>query len=162
MTPATPGPAPSDPPDWFSNRQRSVAFDARGLVLFTSDLRRRLARGREFAVCVASVAAARRANLQFRGQNHATDVLSFPGGDAGHLGDLLICARQAARQAERLGHSVDAELKILVLHGVLHLLGHDHERDHGAMRRLESRWRRTLGLPTALIERAAGSRRRSR
>ena len=96
----------------------------------------------------------RRANLQFRGQNHATDVLSFPDGDAEHLGDLLICARQAARQAERLGHSVDAELKILVLHGVLHLLGHDHEQDRGAMRRLESRWRRTLGLPAALIERS--------
>ena len=161
MTRATPGPATSDPPDWFSNRQRSVVFDARGLVRFASDVRRRLARGREFAVCVASEAAMRRANLQFRGQNHATDVLSFPDGDAGHLGDLLICARQAARQAGRLGHSVDAELQILVLHGVLHLLGHDHERDRGAMRRLESRWRRTLGLPAALIERAR-SRRRSR
>jgi probable rRNA maturation factor len=144
----------SDPPDWFSNRQRSVEFDGRGLVRFVSDLRRRLAHDREFAVCVASEAAMRRANLQFRGENHATDVLSFPDGDAGHLGDLLICARQAARQAQRLGHSVDAELKILVLHGVLHLLGHDHERDRGAMRRLESHWRRRLGLPAALIERS--------
>jgi probable rRNA maturation factor len=156
--PASPEPGDSDPPDWFSNRQRAVAFDERDVSRFAARLRERLARRREFAVWVASEAAMRLANERFRGQRRLTDVLSFPDGVSGRLGDLLICARQAERQARRRGHSVEAELKILVLHGVLHLLGHDHETDGGRMRRLEARWQRRLGLPAGLIERAAEAR----
>jgi probable rRNA maturation factor len=114
-----------------------------------------VARGREFAVVVSSDAAVRRANSRFRGLPKATDVLSFPDGENGRLGDILISAQRAQRQAEEHGHSVDEEIKILVLHGLLHLLGHDHESDNGEMKRAEIRWRRKLGLDSALIERAA-------
>jgi probable rRNA maturation factor len=81
-------------------------------------------------------------------------VLSFPAGDGSHLGDILISAPQARRQARRFRHSVEQELEILLLHGVLHLLGHDHEHDRGRMQRLERNWRRRLGLPGGLIERS--------
>ena len=140
-------------PDWFSNRQRSVKFDRRGLVHFALRLRRRLAGGREFAVCIAADQAVRKANLRFLGNDRTTDVLSFPDGGLSRLGDILISASRARRQARQQGHSVDAELKVLLLHGVLHLLGHYHEHDGGAMRRLEHSWRSELGLPRGLIER---------
>ena len=143
-----------EPADWFVNRQRSVRFDRRRLEEFGAALRRQVAGGREFAVCLASDQAVRRVNLRFRGRNQATDVLSFPDGEGLHLGDILISAPQARRQARRLGHSLDQELRILLLHGVLHLLGHDHERDRGRMRRLEQTWRRRFRLPAGLIERA--------
>jgi len=91
----------------------------------------------------------RRTNRQFRGKDKATDVLSFPGED-GHLGDILISVPTARRQAAEAGHGVDRELKVLLLHGILHCLGHDHETDDGAMERLERRLRRTW-IPKGLI-----------
>lgn len=148
--------------DWLANRQRAVRLDRRGLERFAAQLRRRLAGGREFGVRIASDDALRRANLRFLGKNCATDVLSFPGGDSLYLGDILISAQRARRQARRLGHSVEEELKILLLHGLLHLLGHDHERDRGRMQRLEQSWRRRLALPAGLLERAAVPARRAR
>jgi probable rRNA maturation factor len=92
-------------------------------------------------------------NRQFRGKDQTTDVLSFPGEDAGdiglegdtgtgHLGDILISVPAARRQAEEAGHSVDLEIKTLLLHGILHCLGHDHETDQGEMERLERRLRK--------------------
>ena len=84
----------------------------------------------------------RRVNRQFRGQDKATDVLSFPGED-GHLGDVLVSVPTARRQAAEAGQGVDRELKTLLLHGVLHCLGYDHETDRGEMARLERRLRRT-------------------
>jgi probable rRNA maturation factor len=142
-------------PPWYGNRQRSVKIDDLGVRSFLSRVGEDVARGREFAVVVSSDAAVRRANSRFRGQPKATDVLSFPDGADGRLGDILISAQRAQRQAEEHGHSVDEEIKILVLHGLLHLLGHDHESDNGEMKRAEIRWRRKLGLDSALIERAA-------
>jgi probable rRNA maturation factor len=105
-----------------------------------------------------------RLNRDYRKKSVATDVLSFPalvvpGHAARVAGDLAISIDTAARQAEAQGHALEDELKILILHGVLHLAGHDHERDDGEMRRLEQRLRRTLGLPAGLIERAAKQRR---
>ena len=132
-----------------------MRFDRAALLRFTSQVRRRLARGREFSVCIASDAALRGANSRFLKKDHVTDVLSFPAGEGLYLGDILISAARAERQAARLGHSVDQELKLLVLHGVLHLLGYDHERDDGAMSRAEQAWRRRLDLPAGLIERGA-------
>jgi len=84
----------------------------------------------------------RRVNRDFRGKDKATDVLSFPG-EEGHLGDVMISVPTARRQAAEAGHGVDRELKVLLLHGVLHCLGHDHETDQGEMERLERRLRRT-------------------
>jgi rRNA maturation RNase YbeY len=84
----------------------------------------------------------RRANRHFRGNDRTTDVLSFPG-ENGHLGDVLVSVPAARRQATAAGHNVDQELKILLLHGVLHCLGYDHETDQGEMELLERRLRRT-------------------
>jgi probable rRNA maturation factor len=84
----------------------------------------------------------RRVNRQFRHYDKTTDVLSFPG-DEGHLGDILISVPTARRQAETAGHGVDREIKILLLHGVLHCLGYDHETDQGEMEHLERKLRRT-------------------
>lgn len=83
----------------------------------------------------------RRANRTWRGKDKTTDVLSFPG-EEGHLGDILISVPTARRQAEAAGHPVERELKTLLLHGVLHCLGYDHETDQGEMERLERRLRR--------------------
>ena len=95
-------------------------------------------------------------NLAYRGKDYATDVLSFPA-DApkeGHLGDVVIATGVAARQAKEAGHSLRTELRVLALHGLLHLLGYDHEHDRGEMARVERRLRRRGGLREGLIERA--------
>ena len=84
-------------------------------------------------------------NERFRGRSKSTDVLSFPGGrsvEGWHVGDIAISVPTAREQAERSGSSAVAELKRLFLHGVLHCLGYDHERDHGEMNAQEKRWRR--------------------
>ena len=85
--------------------------------------------------------AMRRANREFRGKDQTTDVLSFPG-DGAHLGDVLISVPQARRQAAAAGRDPAREIQVLLLHGVLHCLGHDHEVDGGEMERLERRLRR--------------------
>ncbi len=90
-------------------------------------------------------AAMRKLNRELRGKDTTTDVLSFPGGDSPegyHLGDIVISIPQARRQSEEAGRSLDRELRILLLHGVLHCLGYDHETDDGTMDRLERRLRR--------------------
>ena len=85
----------------------------------------------------------RRVNRTYRGLDKPTDVLSFPGAD-GHLGDVLISVPTARRQAAARGVSAERELKVLLLHGVLHCLGYDHETDRGTMHRLERKWGRKL------------------
>jgi probable rRNA maturation factor len=89
--------------------------------------------------------AMRALNRDFRGRDEVTDVLSFPGEaslEEGHLGDVVVCVPQARRQAAAGGLTLERELRTLLLHGVLHCLGHDHERDDGEMDRLERRLRR--------------------
>lgn len=78
-------------------------------------------------------------NRAFRKEDRPTDVLSFPDGDGGLLGDIVIDVPYAARQARRRGHSLAREVQVLLAHGVLHLLGHDHETDDGTMFRLQRR-----------------------
>ena len=87
----------------------------------------------------------RRLNRTWRDRDRPTDVLSFPGEETPegrHLGDVAIAVPTARRQAAAAGHSVERELRVLTLHGVLHCLGHDHETDDGTMERLEKRLRR--------------------
>ena len=114
-------------------------------------------------------AAIRALNRDYRGKDAATDVLSFPAApepfalrgrrERAHLGDLAVSVETAGRQAAAEGHDLETELRILLLHGILHLAGHDHELDGGEMRARERELRRELGLPAGLIERASsGSR----
>lgn len=96
----------------------------------------------------ASDREVRRWNRELRGKDRPTDVLSFPGeegpaGEPRHLGDILVSVPTARRQAAAAGHGVERELRLLLLHGLLHCLGYDHETDDGAMERLERRLART-------------------
>ena len=93
-------------------------------------------------------------NRQYRRKDQTTDVLSFPAEEPGELGDVIIAFGVARRQAREARHSVATELRVLALHGLLHLLGYDHETDEGQMRRIERRLRRLGGLREGLIERA--------
>jgi probable rRNA maturation factor len=114
-------------------------------------------------VLVTSNATLRSLNRKFRGKNEATDVLSFPA-PLSELtdrskrlrlaGEIAISADIAVQNALRLGHIASQEVKVLALHGILHLVGFDHERDNGQMAQKESNLRGKLGLPSALIERA--------
>jgi probable rRNA maturation factor len=118
-----------------------------------------VARGREFHCLITGDAEIRSLNRQFRGKDAVTDVLSFPSEGNDPIGDIAISLGRARAQAREFGHSSEEEVCILLLHGVLHLLGMDHETDNGAMARAELRWRRKLKLPAGLIERATGMER---
>jgi probable rRNA maturation factor len=110
----------------------------------------------EVAVLLASDATLRKLNRNFRGKDRATDVLSFPPssmGGAQHGGDVAISLDTARRQADEHGHELDEELRILLLHGLLHLAGMDHETDDGEMAEREMKLRRKLKLPSSLIAR---------
>ena len=132
------------------------------------------ARGR-VSIALVSDDRIRALNRTYRRRNYATDVLSFPGAPpvaTGYLGEIVIARGVAKRQAREARHSELTELKVLALHGLLHLLGYDHEADGGRMQRLERRLRQKGGLREGLIERShsaesdrrrrTGPRRRSR
>jgi probable rRNA maturation factor len=98
-----------------------------------------------FSVRLCGDRAMRAMNRDFRGHDYTTDVLSFPGDarvEPGHLGDVVVCVPQARRQAAARGERVEREIRTLLLHGVLHCMGHDHDTDDGEMERLERRLRR--------------------
>ena len=121
-----------------------------------------------FAVRFTSDREMRRLNRDFRGKDKATDVLSFPGDgaprnhDGLHLGDVVIAVPTARRQAAERGDDVERELRTLLLHGVLHCLGYDHETDDGTMERLERRLRRRwVGRGRTAQSRATSRRRTS-
>jgi len=122
--------------------------------------------GTGIGILITRSAELQRLNRRFRRKNKPTDVLSFPAAaiDHGknypfvHLGDIAISADIAADNASRLGHSIQDEVKILILHGVLHLSGHDHASDKGQMAALETKLRRKFELPASLIERAGPGR----
>jgi len=127
----------------------------------SSDLRRFGARALKLiglegdvAILITTDRRIRELNRWYRQKDYATDVLSFPGDPRLDLaGDIAISAQIAARNAASLGHSHAAELKVLILHGMLHLGGYDHESDTGEMAGLEDHLRSQLGLPNALISR---------
>jgi probable rRNA maturation factor len=128
----------------------------RGLREFAKRLETEVAGGGKFCCLIADDKELRRLNREFRGKDYPTDVLSFPShGQAGSVsyGEIAISMDAARRQAAEYRHNVEAEIGILMLHGVLHLLGMDHETDRGQMSAAERKWRARLGLPAALIER---------
>ncbi|MBZ5591190.1 MAG: rRNA maturation RNase YbeY [Acidobacteriia bacterium] len=129
------------------------------LEAFARQLRERVTGGLRFQCLITGDRELERLNRQFLGKDYPTDVLSFPAaesaGTSKELGEIAISFERAREQARALGHSVSDEIRILMLHGVLHLMGMDHERDRGAMARAEIAWRHKLGLPASLIERVS-------
>jgi probable rRNA maturation factor len=150
-------------------RLRVLVADGEGRRLSAPGLTRWLARLAPIrargvvSVALVSDARVRALNREYRGRDSATDVLSFPSGGPSRplktasdrfLGDIVVALGVARRQARAAGHSELTELRVLVLHGLLHLLGYDHHRGNGAMARVERALRLKGGLPEGLIERA--------
>jgi len=131
-----------------------------GLVRFLREAQAVVGVKGEVAVLLARDATLRKLNREFRGIDKATDVLSFPpvalgaGHIAKHGGDLAISFETARRQAEQHEHTLNEELRVLMLHGLLHLVGMDHETDDGEMAEREAKLRKKLKLPVGLIARA--------
>jgi probable rRNA maturation factor len=147
-------------------RRNTAEARPRALARFARKLQDGVAKGRGFDCLITGDAEMRRLNREFLGKDFATDVLSFPSGAglparqgqtgrSAPLGDIAISLARARAQGRRRRHGAEDEIRILMLHGVLHLLGMDHEADGGRMARAEKRWRVRLGLPNGLIERVA-------
>jgi len=130
----------------------SGATRAPGLGRWLASIAPARARG-TMTIAIVPDGRVQQLNRRYRRKDVATDVLSFPSGERGYLGDVVIAAGVARRQAKQAGHSLQHELRVLALHGLLHLLGYDHERDAGRMARVEARLRRRGGLREGLIER---------
>jgi probable rRNA maturation factor len=138
----------------------------RALAAWLARIAPRSARG-TVAIGIVPDSKIRALNRTYRGVDKVTDVLSFPwqsGAESRrrltqsrppHLGDIVIAEGMARKQAKNLGHSLGIELRVLALHGLLHLLGYDHEVDNGRMARTEARLRRKAGLPAGLIARSS-------
>ena len=130
----------------------TAAMRAPGLARWLAFVAPARASGR-VTVAVVPDSRVRLLNRKFRHTDRATDVLSFPSREPGDLGDIVIATGVARRQAGDAGHSLQTELRVLGLHGLLHLLGYDHDGDDGRMARFEARLRRRGGLREGLIER---------
>jgi probable rRNA maturation factor len=125
------------------NRQRRRRVDEARVRRVLRGAARQLRVSGEVALVLAGDRTLHRLNRDYRGKDKPTDVLSFPGEAAG-LGDIVISVPTAERNARRLGRTLPQEIDVLALHGFLHVLGYDHEKDDGAMDRLERRLRRKL------------------
>jgi len=140
------------------NRQNRIRINQAVLARFEARLRRALRLGRRgMTICFVDDREMARLNRAFRGKPKPTDVLSFPANGTGnsglargesrnYLGDIAISPQTARKNAVRFERTLDNELRVLMLHGALHLMGHDHESDHGEMERKENRLRRKLRL----------------
>lgn len=136
------------------NRQRYRKIDPHSWREFAEQALRTIDSSKQSVTIVfVSDAAIKKLNKQFRGKNYATDVLSFPTQaedfeteHQSHLGEVVISVERAAAQAKENGLTFSNEVEQLILHGLLHLNGYDHETDHGEMNRLELRLRKRLGI----------------
>jgi len=148
------------------NRQKKVRVASGELEKFLGRIEKELRVGKQgVTVCFVGDAEIARMNKEFRGKTGPTDVLSFPAKEKqwrgkkkraekkkdaherdSYLGDIAIAPSVARRYAKKNGRTLDSELRVLILHGVLHLLGYDHETDRGEMDRIEQRMRRRFGL----------------
>jgi len=128
----------------------------RALALFAGKAQRAVGLSGAVTVLITTSAELRELNRKYRHKDRATDVLSFEINSTRDktIGDIAISGEIAAANAAELGHSTETELRILILHGLLHLAGYDHETDNGEMKSRESELRMRLKLPVGLIERA--------
>jgi probable rRNA maturation factor len=131
-------------------RVATRGLERRRVREFLKRLETEVAGGRAVCCLITNDAELRQLNRDFRGADYPTDVLSFPGSR-----EIAVSFDAVKRQAAEYDHSVAEEVEILLLHGVLHLMGMDHETDGGAMSRAERKWRARLGLPAGLIERVS-------
>ncbi len=161
-------PYPSTTPNASgASSRRPPALGRRALAAFLAAATEAVELPGQVTVLLTDDATVRRLNREFRHKDKATDVLSFPAaspddapipaGPNRTAGDLAISLDTAARQAEAFGHPLETEIRILILHGLLHLAGLDHETDSGQMARRETRLRRQFGLPASLIERSTSA-----
>ena len=150
---------------WMIVIRKPVAgLSATALARFVARARRVAGVRGSVDVLLAANSDLRALNRRFRGKNQPTDVLSFPAGESprnGFAGDIAISVDIAKQNARQFGHATAEEIKILCLHGLLHLAGFDHERDQGQMARRERSLRRTLGLVSGLTERSNAAARLS-
>jgi probable rRNA maturation factor len=129
------------------NRQRKIKIDTEAWETFAARAVNAIGKPDASAVIAfVSNKTIRQLNRQFRGIDKATDVLSFPAEEESNLGDVAISVETAAAQAKENGLTLDGELAQLILHGLLHLSGYDHETDNGEMNRLELRLRKKLRI----------------
>lgn len=134
------------------NRQRKRKVNAKHWREFTAEALRAIKReGSDVSIVFVSNAAIRKLNQHYRGKDYVTDVLSFPTEseqfeNESSLGEIVIATDRAAAQARENGLTLQNEIEQLILHGLLHLCGHDHETDKGEMNRLELRLRKKLGI----------------
>jgi probable rRNA maturation factor len=147
--------SPDSAPSKSAGASSRQAVEAKGLGPWLVKHAPAKARG-DLSIAIVSDRRMRALNRQFRGKDAVTDVLSFPSDERGFLGDIVIAAGVSAKQAKAAGHPVQTEVRVLALHGLLHLLGYDHESDDddGKMARVEMRLRKKAGLKEGLIERA--------
>lgn len=132
----------------------------RALTYFLAEAQQAIRLQGKVTVLLTGDATLRDLNRRFRHKDKPTDVLSFPAAQlvpTGEKGDLAISVETAIRQGAACGHSLETELKVLILHGLLHLAGYDHETDSGQMQRRERSLRARLGLPLGLIERTVST-----
>lgn len=145
----------SDPSSTVLFRRVSRVLSRRRVRDLAERLEREVADGGRFCCLLTDDRELRRLNRRFLGRDYPTDVLAFPSPSPdGFLGEMAVSVQRAFEQAREHGHGPEEEVGILMLHGLLHLVGMDHERDRGRMARAELGWRRKLGLPRGMIERA--------
>jgi probable rRNA maturation factor len=135
-------------------RRKTKDLSRLALARFANKAQRAAGISGEVNVLLTGDSEIQRLNLQFRHKDKPTDVLSFPTEAEPPGGDIAISLQTARAQAAEIGHDLLTEVKVLILHGMLHLAGHDHETDRGQMRKLEQALRVELNLPAGLIERA--------
>lgn len=134
------------------NQQRKIKLDYKEFELFAVSAVEKIAQGKSLTIAFVLDKKMQTLNRDFRGKNKTTDVLSFPyeidefETDENYLGDIVISLEQAKRQAIENSLTLDLEVKQLILHGILHLCGYDHETDNGKMNALELEYREKLGI----------------
>jgi probable rRNA maturation factor len=135
------------------NRQRGQRINAKHWRVFTAAALKAIKREEDVSIVFASDPVIRKLNAEFREKDYPTDVLSFPSSpepfeqtNRPHLGEVVISVQRAATQAKENGLTLRNEIEQLILHGLLHLCGYDHETDNGEMNRLELKLRKKLGI----------------